>query len=98
MKAKYVVWTDISKDGMMEGPNIDGLNKVLEFKKLDIILSGGMSSIEDLKKLTTITAPNFNGVIIGRALYEKKIDLKEAVKLVTVTSGDCHLHKKGDSH
>lgn len=82
MNAKYVVWTDISKDGMMEGPNIPGLMKVLAFKKLDIILSGGMSSIEDLKKLTTITESNFNGVIIGRALYEQKIDLKQAVDLV----------------
>ncbi|MBI4971650.1 MAG: 1-(5-phosphoribosyl)-5-[(5-phosphoribosylamino)methylideneamino]imidazole-4-carboxamide isomerase [Candidatus Omnitrophica bacterium] len=83
MKAKYVVWTDISKDGMMEGPNIAGLNKVLEFKKLDVILSGGMSSLDDLTKLMTIKASNFNGVIIGRALYEHKIDLKQAFDLVS---------------
>jgi len=83
MRATYVVWTDISKDGMMEGPNIEGLNKVLEFKRLQVILSGGMSSLEDLKKLLTIKASNFNGVIIGRALYENKIDLKQAVELVT---------------
>ncbi len=82
MGAAHIVWTDISKDGMMEGPNIAGLNKILELTKMRVILSGGMSSLEDIKKLLTITAPNFDGVIIGRALYEKKIDLKQAVDLV----------------
>ena len=82
LRAKYVVWTDISRDGVLGGPNLEGLRKVLEHKPLQVILSGGMSSLADLEQLLTLEEPNFDGVIIGRALYEKKIDLKKAVALV----------------
>ncbi|MBI4398772.1 MAG: 1-(5-phosphoribosyl)-5-[(5-phosphoribosylamino)methylideneamino]imidazole-4-carboxamide isomerase [Candidatus Omnitrophica bacterium] len=80
--ASCVVWTDISKDGMMEGPNVTGLREILGATSMRVILSGGMSTLEDIKKLLAVTAPNFDGVIIGRALYENKINLKEAFDLV----------------
>ncbi len=83
MGASYGVWTDISKDGMLQGPNIEGLKEVLNLQpSIEFILSGGMANIEDVKKVLEIKEPNFNGTIIGRALYEDKINLKEAVELV----------------
>lgn len=85
MNVKYIIYTDISRDGMLQGPNTEGLSSVLKYRKLDVILSGGMSSLDDLQKVLAIKDSNFNGVIIGRALYENKIDLKKAIEIVNKT-------------
>lgn len=75
--------TDVSKDGMMEGPSIDLYKKIIEkFPKLVFIASGGVSSIKDVEALEKIGC---HGVIIGKALYEGKIgtnELKQFVKNV----------------
>lgn len=74
---KTIVYTDISKDGMLEGPNFD-IYKILSQKtSLNIIASGGISSIDDLKKLKDM---NLYGAIVGKALYDNKIELKEVLK------------------
>ncbi len=74
---KTIVYTDISKDGMLEGPNFD-IYKILSQKtSLNIIASGGISSINDLKKLKDM---NLYGAIVGKALYDNKIELKEVLK------------------
>lgn len=73
-----VIYTDISKDGMMQGPNILETSKLVKETGLDIIASGGVSSIEDLKQIDSIGA---HGAIIGKALYIGAIDLKEALAL-----------------
>ena len=75
---KTIVYTDISKDGMMIGPNFDIYEKLSKETNLDIIASGGVTSIEDVKKLK---AMDLYGVIIGKSLYENKIDLKEVLDL-----------------
>ena len=75
---KTVVYTDISKDGMLIGPNFDIYEKLSKETNLDIIASGGISSIEDIKKLKDM---NLYGAIIGKALYENKIELKEVLSL-----------------
>lgn len=75
---KTVIYTDIAKDGMMQGPNIEETAKLAEATKLDIVASGGVSSIEDLKKLE---ATGVYGAIIGKALYIGAIQLEEAAKL-----------------
>ncbi len=74
-----VIYTDIQRDGMMQGPNFDGLKNVLKTLKANVILSGGVSSLEDVKNCTMLTYKNFDGMIIGKALYENQIDLKEAL-------------------
>ena len=66
-----LIFTDISKDGMLQGPNFEKLESVLQNSKARVILSGGISSIEDIRKCTRIKAKNFEGTIIGKALYEK---------------------------
>jgi len=76
---KWVNYTDISRDGMLAGPNIEALKLFSGFKDLNIILSGGVSSLSDIKLLKD-KGPYLWGVIIGKALYEGEISLKEAKK------------------
>ena len=76
-----VNYTDISKDGMLKGPNIASLKSLLSIAALDIIASGGISTIEDVKKLKALEGDGLKGMIIGKALYEGKIDLGEAIKI-----------------
>lgn len=75
---KYVVCTDISKDGMLEGPAFHLYKKILETRsKIRLIASGGVSSISDIEQLHKL---NLDGVIIGKAIYEGKIKLAELTK------------------
>lgn len=74
---KTIVYTDISKDGMLEGPNFDIYKILSEKTSLNIIASGGISSIDDIKRLKDM---NIYGVIVGKALYDNKLELKEALK------------------
>ena len=73
---RHVVYTDISRDGMLSGPNVEATKKLTKDTGLDIIASGGVSCMDDLRKLRD---RGIRGAIIGKALYEKKLDLKEAV-------------------
>ena len=75
---KTIVYTDISKDGMLIGPNFDVYEKLSKETSLDIIASGGVTSMDDVKILKNM---NIYGTIIGKALYENKIDLKEVLSL-----------------
>lgn len=75
---KTIVYTDISKDGMMIGPNFYIYEKLSKETNLDIIASGGVTTIDDVKKLNSM---NLYGAIIGKALYENKIELKEVLSL-----------------
>lgn len=75
-----VIYTNIAKDGMLEGPDFPGLEKVLGATKANVILSGGVSTLDDIRKCKQLTQRNFEGPIIGKALYEGKINLKDAVK------------------
>lgn len=74
---KHIVYTDISRDGMLTGPNVAYTKKLTEDTGIDIIASGGMSSMEDLRQLYEA---GVQGAVIGKALYEKRIDLKEALE------------------
>lgn len=78
---RTIVVTDITRDGTLTGPNIDMLKKILESVDISVIVSGGVSSLEDIKRLKKIEAKNLEGVIIGRALYEGKIDLEKAIEI-----------------
>ena len=72
--------TDIAVDGMLTGPNIDLYKNTLEkFPNIKLTASGGVSNIEDVEKLIKLSV---RGIVIGKAIYENKIDLKELVKLV----------------
>ncbi|NLK28476.1 MAG: 1-(5-phosphoribosyl)-5-[(5-phosphoribosylamino)methylideneamino]imidazole-4-carboxamide isomerase [Clostridiales bacterium] len=81
---KTIVYTDISKDGMLQGPNIDHTREMVEVTGMQIIASGGISSLKDLEMLQEIGA---YGAIIGKALYENRIDLKKAVTMFESAGG-----------
>jgi len=74
-----IIYTDISRDGMLTGPNIEATKALVDSLKIPVIASGGVSSIEDIKKLSKIQ--NLWGVIVGKALYSGTIKLSEAIKL-----------------
>ncbi|MBI5098176.1 MAG: 1-(5-phosphoribosyl)-5-[(5-phosphoribosylamino)methylideneamino]imidazole-4-carboxamide isomerase [Nitrospirae bacterium] len=76
-----IIYTDISRDGMLTGPNIDAMANMVAAVNIPVIASGGVSKIEDIKNLKQIK--NLWGVITGKALYEGTLDLKKAIKLVT---------------
>jgi len=76
-----VEYTNISQDGTLQGPDIYGIKKLLAIAELDIIASGGVATIGDVKKLKALEKDGLKGVIIGKALYEGKIDLGEAIKI-----------------
>lgn len=73
-----VIYTDISKDGMMQGPNTESTARLLNGTGMDIIASGGVSSLEDLERLQKI---GVSGVIVGKALFTGTVNLREAVAL-----------------
>ncbi len=76
---KYILYTDIARDGMLVGPDFEGLLKLKENTDLNIIASGGISALDEVERLNEL---DFYGVIIGQALYTGKFSLKEALSRV----------------
>mgnify|MGYP001808244874 FL=1 len=77
---KRVVFTDISRDGMLSGPNLAALREMAEHTGLKIVASGGISSMDDLEQLKTLEPNGVDQAISGKAIYEGKIDLKRVFK------------------
>lgn len=76
MGVQHIIFTDIGRDGRLEGPNIDALINVAAAFQADVIASGGVSSLDDIQ---AIRATNVSGVIVGAALYHKRFTLAEAI-------------------
>lgn len=77
MGVKTIIYTDIARDGMLLGPNLVHTREMVEKTQMDIIASGGVSSMKDLDDLNAIPV---YGVVVGKALYENRIHLGEAVQ------------------
>ena len=77
-----IVYTDIEKDGMMGGLNIKATVDLAKAINIPVIASGGVSSNDDLKKIINYEKFGISGVIVGRALYENKINIKEAKEIL----------------
>ncbi|HAX94027.1 MAG TPA: 1-(5-phosphoribosyl)-5-[(5-phosphoribosylamino)methylideneamino]imidazole-4-carboxamide isomerase, partial [Bacteroidales bacterium] len=75
---KYAICTDIEKDGMLQGPSTDLYREILRIPGLNLIASGGISSVGDLE---TLSAIGCEGAIVGKALYEGILDLKDIARL-----------------
>ncbi len=73
-----IVYTDISRDGMMQGVNVESTVKMAQAINIPVIASGGITSMDDLKELSKVADEGIMGAITGRAIYEGTIDLKEA--------------------
>jgi len=73
-----LIYTDINRDGMKQGPNFDETKKIAEISKCPVFISGGVSSINDIKKGKDLK--NVEGIIVGKAIYDGDIKLEELVK------------------
>jgi len=76
-----IIYTDIDRDGALQGPNVEATAALANAVAIPVIASGGVSSLDDLRALRTCGAP-LNGVISGRAIYDGRIDLVEAMALL----------------
>ena len=77
--ARRIIYTDISRDGMLSGPNLESVRQVVSSTKVPVIASGGVSTIEHLKSLREL---GVEGAIVGRALYTGDVNLREAIQTV----------------
>lgn len=83
-----IIYTDIDRDGMMEGMGLESTVELARAVHIPIIASGGLTSLEDVKALCEVEDEGVMGVIAGRALYEERIDLAEAQRLADELRGD----------
>ena len=73
-----LIYTDINRDGTKQSPNFEETTKIAEISNCPVIVSGGVSSIDDIKKAKTLK--NIEGIIVGKAIYDGDIKLEELVK------------------
>ena len=78
---RRIVYTDISRDGMLEGPNFEATRRLADAAQTKVIASGGVASLENLRALCGLGA-GIEGVIVGKALYEKRFTLRDAIAAV----------------
>jgi phosphoribosylformimino-5-aminoimidazole carboxamide ribotide isomerase len=76
-----IIYTDIARDGMMQGPNLEATAALAEAISIPVIASGGVSSLDDIRNLLQIEASGIEGVITGKAIYSGALNLREAVAL-----------------
>ena len=80
--ARYIV-TDVAKDGMLQGPNLELLRQVLSVTDKPVVASGGISSLDDIAALSQLVSSGLEGAILGKALYAKRFTLEQALELVS---------------
>lgn len=83
---RHFIYTDIRRDGTLSGPNIEALGELVKKIDADVIASGGIASLEDIK---AAAATGVTGAIIGRALYDGRVNLAEALALFQRTEAPC---------
>ena len=76
-----LIYTDINRDGMKQSPNFEDTSKVADVSNCPVIISGGVSSIDDIKKAKSLNK-NIEGIIVGKAIYDGDIKLEELVKKI----------------
>ena len=77
---KEIIFTDISKDGMLAGPNLKAIEDFSSKVNVSVIVSGGVSGIDDIRNIMALGSKNITGVIIGKALYTEKIKMEDAIE------------------
>ena len=75
-----IIYTDIDRDGTKSGPNIEGTIKFSNLTKIPVVVSGGISSLQDVTNIKEKKSEKIEGIIVGKAIYDKSIDLKELSK------------------
>lgn len=79
--AAFIIYTDIERDGMQSGVNLEAVKQILELAQIPVIIAGGVACLDDIRALSELDdRGRLEGVISGRALYEKTLDLAEAIR------------------
>jgi phosphoribosylformimino-5-aminoimidazole carboxamide ribotide isomerase len=78
--ARRLLFTDVSRDGMLEGPNTAATIALAAAAGIPVLASGGVSGVDDVKKLAHASAQGIEGVIIGKALYAGRLNVTEAIR------------------
>lgn len=89
--ARRIIYTDINRDGTLKGPNITNIEKMVKNVNIPLICSGGIASLDDIKKLKRFETKGLEGVILGKALYKRTILLEDVLKIAQSKIND----KKG---
>ncbi|MGH7412288.1 MAG: HisA/HisF-related TIM barrel protein, partial [Candidatus Methylomirabilis sp.] len=77
-----IIYTDIARDGMLTGPNLEALRRIAEVSPHPVIASGGIATLDDVGRVAALEPSRIIGVLIGKALYEGRFSLKEAIAAV----------------
>jgi len=84
-----VIYTDIKRDGMLTGPNIEATQALAKSLHIPVIASGGVHTLKDIQDLLTVRHSGVSGVITGKAIYSGSLDLKEAITFVKMNDNQC---------
>lgn len=87
-----VIYTDVRRDGMLQGPNMDSIAEMVAHARMPVIASGGVSSLDDIRALAALSPPGVEGVIVGKALYTGAFSLEDAIRQASCRSQE----KDGD--
>lgn len=79
LEVRTIIFTDVRRDGMLTGPGVKSLEEILQGTNVSLIASGGISSLEDVRRLKRLEREGLEGIIIGKALYEGRIEFGEAI-------------------
>ena len=77
-----IIYTDINRDGTKQSPNFEETQKVADISNCPIVISGGVSSIDDIKKAKELNNDNIEGIIVGKAIYDRSIDIKKLSEVI----------------
>jgi phosphoribosylformimino-5-aminoimidazole carboxamide ribotide isomerase len=81
--ARRIIYTDIARDGRLEGPNLEMTAELARSSGLKVTASGGVSSLEDIARLRELEGDGVDSVIVGKALYEGRFTLEAAIRAAT---------------
>jgi phosphoribosylformimino-5-aminoimidazole carboxamide ribotide isomerase len=76
-----IIYTDIAKDGMLAGPNLAALREMVHYSPVPVIASGGITQLDDLRAVQSL-GPRIEGAIVGKALYDGQLNLRDAIRAV----------------
>jgi phosphoribosylformimino-5-aminoimidazole carboxamide ribotide isomerase len=80
---KTIIYTDISRDGTLEGVNVEATAELARESGIKVVASGGVKSIDDIKALLPYEKDGIEGVIVGKSIYTGSLDLSEAIKVAS---------------
>ena len=84
-----IIYTDIKRDGMLSGPNIEATRDLAKALHIPVIASGGVHTMKDIENLLTVRHAGVTGVITGKAIYSGSLDLKEAITFIKMNDNRC---------